>query len=264
MRLTSVVPLAILLIAALARPEDARPVVARARQQIESADYRATGKLVTVDAGGKRTNYALTIKARWFPGVLRALLEIAPPGTTATRSRQDARVRILFEMRPNGPNTIRVAHANAQGLVSLPFEKWGDALFGGNFSYEDFLEPQYYWGNQTIVKRARFGARDCDVLKSTPGTADRTHYAEVQTWLDHTIAYPVYAEKTMKGGGVVKEFTYLGLRQTGGVWSASQVEARMRGRSGSTLLIIERGSAKAGLTEKDFSPEQFHHLEDRP
>jgi hypothetical protein len=263
-RLAIVVPLAILLIATMAKPEDARPVVARARQQIESANYRATGKFVTVDAGGKRTNYALAIKARWFPGVLRALVEIAPPSETATRSHQDARVRILFEMRPNGQNTIRVAHANGSGLVSLPFEKWGDGLFGGNFSYEDFLESQYYWENQTILKRARFGARDCDVLRSTPGASDRTHYAQVQTWLDHTIAYPVYAEKTVKGGGVVKEFTYLGLRQTGGVWSASQVEARIQGRSGSTLLIVERGSAKASLTEKDFSTEQIHRFEDRP
>jgi hypothetical protein len=263
-RIASVVPLAILLIATMGKGEDARPVVVRARQHIESADYRATGKLVTVDAGGKRTSYALTIKARWFPGVLRALVEIVPPSETAMGTRQDARVRILLEMRPNGQNTIRIAHANGSGLVSLPFEKWSDALFGGNFSYEDFLESQYYWENQTILKRARFGARDCDVLKSTPGTPDRTHYAEVQTWLDHTIAYSVYAEKTMKGGGVVKEFTYLGLRQTGGIWSARQVEAKTRGRGGSTLLIVERGSAKASLTEKDFSPEQIGNFEDRP
>src|ERR1700758_1945688 len=124
----------------MAKGEDARPVVVRARQYIESADYRATGKLVTVDAGRKRASYALAIKARWFPGVLRALVEIVPPSETARRTRQDARVRILFELRPNGQNTIRIAHANGSGLVSLPFEKWSDALFGGNFSYEDFLE----------------------------------------------------------------------------------------------------------------------------
>jgi hypothetical protein len=258
------VSLAILIFAAMAHAEEARAVVGRVRQHIETADYRATGKLVTVDAGGKRTNYPLAIKARWFPGVLRAQVEIVPPSDAATHTGQDARVRILFEMRPNGQHTIRIAHPNGSGLVSLPFEKWNDALFGGGFSFEDFLESQYYWEDQTILKRARFGARDCDVLKSTPGASDRTHYVEVQTWLDHTIGYPVYAEKALKGGGGVKEFTYLGLRQSGGVWSASQVEAKMRGRSGSTLLIVERGSAKANLTEKDFSPEQIRNFKDRP
>ena len=38
--------------------------------------------------------------------------------------------------------------------------------------------------------KAKFGARDCDIVKSTPGAADRTHYAEVKTWLDPTIGFP--------------------------------------------------------------------------
>lgn len=240
---------------------DTQAVIARARQRFETADYRATGRLVTVDAAGKRTNYGLKLKAHWFPGVLRALVEIDPPSSAPLR--MDA-VRILIEMRPNGQDAIHIARPNHAGLATLPFDRWSDPVFGGAFSYEDFLESQYYWQNQTVLKEARFGARDCDVLKSAPGASDRTHYAEVETWLDHTIAYPVYAEKTLKAGGTVKEFTYLGLRQTSGVWSASQVEARTRGHSGSTLLIIERGSAKAHLGARDFSPEQISHFEDQP
>ncbi len=55
----------------------------------------------------------------------------------------------------------------------------------------------------------------------------------------------------------MKEFTYFGLRQNGGVWSASQVEVKIRGQAGSTLLIIDRGSTKANLGLGDFSPEQL-------
>jgi hypothetical protein len=82
----------------------------------------------------------------------------------------------------------------------------------------------------------------------------------VQSWLDHSIGYPVYAEKTLKGTGIVKEFTYFGLRQTGGIWSASQVEVKVRGKAGSTLLIIDRGNPKANLNLKAFSPEQLTHF----
>lgn len=263
MRLATVVAGVTLLLTASAPATDAPAVLARARKQIEAADYRATGKLVTVDATGKRTSYSLTIEAHWFPGVLRALVEIVPPAEAAPAAT-DEHVRIVLEMRPNGENTIHVARPHGGGPSTLPFEKWDENLFGGVFSYEDFLEPQYYWPNQTILKTAPFGARMCDVLKSTPGVSDRTHYAEVQTWLDHTIGYPVYVEKTLKGGGVVKQFTYMGLRQTGGVWSASQIEAKIRGRAGSTLLIVQRGSARANLGAKDFSPEQISHFEDRP
>jgi hypothetical protein len=35
------------------------------------------------------------------------------------------------------------------------------------------------------------------------------------------------------------------------------VEAKVRGQAGSTLLIIDRGSAKANLGLGDFSPEKL-------
>jgi hypothetical protein len=264
MRLASVVAAAMLLIATTAHAADTRAVLAVARQRIETSDFRATGRLVRVDAGGNRISNAITIKARWFPGVLRALVEIVPPRRPAGNARQDARVSILLEMRPKGQNTIRIFRSHESAPASLPFEKWGESVFGSDFNYEDFLEPEYYWQGQTILKIARFGAHDCDVLESTPGALDHSHYAEVQTWLDHTIGYPVYVEKTLKDGGVMKEFTYFGLSRSGGVWSARQVEVKIHGRPGSTLLIIERGSTKANLSIRDFSPEQISKFEDHP
>ena len=264
MKLASVAAAAMLLIATTAHAADTRAVLAVARQRIETSDFRATGRLVRVDAGGNRISNAITIKARWFPGVLRALVEIVPPRRPAGNARQDARVSILLEMRPKGQNTIRIFRSHESAPASLPIEKWGESVFGSDFNYEDFLEPEYYWQGQTILKSARFGARDCDVLKSTPGALDHSHYAEVQTWLDHTIGYPVYVEKTLKDGGIVKEFTYFGLSRSGGVWTARQVEAKIHGRPGSTLLIIERGSTKANLSIRDFSPEQISKFEDRP
>jgi hypothetical protein len=49
-----------------------------------------------------------------------------------------------------------------------------------------------------------------------------------------------------------RDLLYEGLRQLSGIWSATQVEVKVSGRPGSSLLIIERGSAKAKLARKDF------------
>ena len=268
MKLASVVAAALLFLATTAHAADARAVIAFARHRIETTDSRATGRLVRVDASGNRISNAYTIKAHWFPGVLRVLLEIVPSRTPAGNAHQDAhqdaRVSILFEMRPNGQNAIRVFRPHESAPESLPFDKWGESVSGTDFNYEDFLQPEYYWQGQTLLKSARFGARDCDVLKSTPGPSDRSHYVEVQTWLDHTIGYPVYVEKTLKDAAIVKEFTSFGLTQSGGVWSARQVEVKIHGRPGSTLLIFERGSTRANLTIRDFSPQQISQFEDRP
>jgi len=50
------------------------------------------------------------------------------------------------------------------------------------------------------------------------------------------------------------------LRQNGGVWSASQVEVKIRGHAGSTLLIVDRGTPKANLGLNDFSQAQLTHF----
>jgi Outer membrane lipoprotein-sorting protein len=231
---------------------DTQALLTASRQAIQQADYRATGHLVRVDGTGKRTSYDITIKARWFPGVLRILMEITGPA--------DARAHYLLEMHPDGQNSIQAARPGDKAPVPITFDKWGDGPLGSGFSFEDFLEEQYFWPSQNIVESVRRGARDCDVLSSKPSAADKTHYAEVRTWLDHTIDFPIYAEKTLKTGGKAKQFTYFGLRHDGGVWSASQIEEKSDGQPGSTLLIINRGSAKANLTLGDFSPDRITHF----
>ena len=231
---------------------DTHGVIAAARQRIESADYRLSGRLVRVDKNGARTSNSVTIKALWFSGVLHVLFAVTSPAA--------ARVHVLLEMRPGGGSAIQIAHPGDAKPAELPFDKWNDGPLGEAFSYEDFLEAPFFWANQTVLGEAKFGARICNKVKSTPGAADRTHFAEVTSMLDHESDFPVYVEKALRGSGNVKEFTYFGLRRTQGIWSASQVEAKIRGRAGSTLLIIDRGSAQAHLGLKDFSPTQLTHF----
>jgi len=235
-----------------ARAADVQSLLAAQQKRVQSADFRAAGRLVRVNASGARTIYPMTIKAHWFPGVLRVLVELSGP----------AREHILLEMRPEGQSTIRIAHPGDKTAGALPFANWSDGPAGPGFSYEDFLDAEYFWPGQTALESTRLGARDCDVLKSTPGATDKTHYSEMKSWLDHGIRFPVYVEKTLKGGPV-KEFTYLGLRQNGGVWSASQVEVKVRGQAGSTLLIVERGSTRANLKADDFEPASILKFQDR-
>jgi len=68
----------------------------------------------------------------------------------------------------------------------------------------------------------------------------------------------------LKQDDAVKEFTYFGLRKSSGVWAATQIEVKMRGQAGSTLLIVNRGSAKANLNVNDFNSAQLSRFEDRP
>ena len=107
MRFDTLALAAVMFFPAAAHTADVPKTLAAARQQIMTADYRLSGHLVRVDASGARTSYGVNIKAHWFPGVLRVLLEVSSPAT--------ARVHVLLEMQPGGNTTIQIAHPGDGG-----------------------------------------------------------------------------------------------------------------------------------------------------
>lgn len=228
------------------QPKPAADVVARVRAMREATDFTASGRLVRVEAGGARKAYRISMRAKAFDGAISLFCEVTDPAP--------ARVRALLETRARGKSSIHVRHAGDAAPRALLFANWADALLDSNLSYEDLMENHFSWRGQTLLAPVKYGARDCHVLKSVPGPADRSHYASVTSWLDREIYYPVKAEKVLKGSGIVKEFLYYGLRKTKGLWSASQIEVRTKGKPYSTFLIITRGSGKASLTRADFDP----------
>src|SRR5271155_557828 len=228
---------------------DLETVLTGQRQRIEKLASRVTGRLTRVEGDGKRTNYKFAAKAHWFPDGLRMLCEISGPAS--------AKTSLLLHMSVSGHLTIEAVLPGEKAASVLPFEHWNDLLVGTDFSYEDMLESQFFWKNQELLAPEKYGTRDCFVLKSKSSSQDRTYYDSVTSWIDRGILYPVHVVKTLRGKGQQKEFIYYGLRQVGGVWSATQVEAKLQGKPGSSILVIEYGSGKANLGRKDFDTGQF-------
>jgi len=240
---------------AFAANPDLETVLTGSRQRIEKLDYRMSGRLTRVEGNGKRTNYKFVAKAHWFPDGLRLLCEISGPGSEKTS--------LLLHMTVNGHMTIEAVLPGQKTASVLPFERWNDPLVGTDFTYEDMVENQLFWKNQELLPPEKYGARDCFVLKSRSGSQDQTHYDSVTSWIDRGILFPVHAVKTLRGTGQQKDFIYYGLKQASGVWYASQVEAKLQGKPGSSILVIEAGSGKANLGRKDFEIGQFSAQEEK-
>jgi len=234
---------------------DLETVLTGSRQRIEKLDYRVTGRITRVDGTGKRTNYKFAAKARWFSDGLRVLCEISGTGSEKTS--------LLVHMSVSGHVTIEAALPGEKAARVLPFERWNDPLVGTDFSYEDMIESQFFWKNQELLAPEKYGARDCFVLKSASGSQDRSYYDSVTSWIDRSILFPVHVVKTLRGTKQQKEFIYYGLRQVDGDWSASRVEAKVQGKPGSSILVIERGSGKANLVRKDFMISQSSAQEEK-
>jgi len=228
---------------------DLGTVLTGSRRRTENLDYRLTGRLTRVEGNGKRTSYKFVAKAHWFPDGLRLLCEILGPASPKTS--------LLLHMSVNGHVTVEVVLPGEKAASVLPFERWNSPLVGTDFSYEDMVESQFFWKNQELLAPEKYGARDCFVLKSKSDPQDRTYYDSVTSWIDRGIFFPVHVVKTLRGTEQQKEFIYYGLRQEGGAWSATQVEAKLQGKPGFSILVIESGSAKANLGRKDFDISQF-------
>ena len=247
---SALVVLAILL-AAPAHAADPKPatiaeIVTHLQAARNTTDFRATGRLVRIEPTGERKNYQFSMRAQAVSGTVRMFCEITDPAS--------ARIRVLLENPPTGRALIRTGHPGDRTPADLPFERWSDRFLDTDYAYEDLLENQIIWHNQTLVREEKYGARDCYVIKSEPGSSDRTHYSSVTTWIDREILYPVKSEKVAKGSGAVKEFIYYGLRKSRGVWSASQIECKTRNRPGSTLLIVNRGAELTKFDPSAFDP----------
>ena len=236
--------------AAFAANPDEDPGLSGSRQRIEKIDYRMSGRLIRIDASGKRTSYKFVAKGHWFPDGLRLLCEISGPGSDKTN--------LLLKMTATGQVTIEAALPGEKTASALPFDRWNDSIAGTDFSYEDMLENQFFWKNQESLKPEKYGARDCFVLKSKPGPQDKTHYDSATSWIDRNIFFPLHVVKTLRGTEQQKEFLYYGLRQNGGAWGASKVEAKLPGKPGYSILEVEGGSGKANLARKDFELSQFN------
>src|SRR5271169_4553394 len=234
---------------AFAANPDLETVLTGSRQRLEKLDYRMTGRLTRVEGNGKRTSYKFVGKAHWFPDGLRLLCEISGPGSEKTS--------LLLHMSVSGHVTIEAVLPGEKAASVLPFERWNDSLVGTDFSYEDMVESQFFWKNQELLAPEKYGARECFVLKSKSDPQDRTYYDSVTSWIDRGILFPVHVVKTLRGTEQQKEFIYYGLRQEGGAWSATQVEAKLQGKPGFSILVIEAGSPKANLAAKDFDTSQF-------
>ena len=147
---------------AFAANPDLETVLTGSRQRIEKLDYRVTGRLTRVEGNGKRTSYKFVAKAHWFPDGLRLLCEISGPGAEKTS--------LLLHMSVSGHVTIEAILPGEKAASVLPFERWNDPLVGTDFSYEDMVENQFFWKHQELLAPEKYGARDCFVLKSMPGS----------------------------------------------------------------------------------------------
>jgi hypothetical protein len=221
-------------------------VMERIRSLRRTTDFKTEGRLVRLDAAGRRTISQFRMKVKAFPGTISVLYEVTDPPAD--------RLRLLIDAREADGLRMQVARERDRQVQDLGTTHTGDALLDSTLAYEDLADAHLGWRDQQLTGEETCGDRTCYVIRSQPDAEADSHYATVTSWIDKDICFPIIVRKRLRGATVVKEFTYHGLRQSKGQWGARQVDVRLEGSPRRTLLVVTRGSAKAGLTAEDFAP----------
>jgi len=224
-------------------------VMERLRSARQTAAFQVEGRLVRVDAEGRRTSYRLSWKGKSFADTIKVLWEVTDPAP--------ARLKILIETPVKGRPGIRLAKAADGEAAELPPERWGQPLLDSELAYEDLTDAHLFWPRQTLVAEENYGARSCYKIRSEPGSNEPSGYSAVTSWIDKEIYFPVFMEKLVARSGVKKQFLYYGLRESKGLWGARRMEVHIGGKPMRAFLVIARGAAKANLTKSDFDPRAF-------
>lgn len=82
----------------------------------------------------------------------------------------------------------------------LDASQMGKPLFGGDLSYEDFIDNFFAWHHQSIIGSEMLGGVSCVVLESKPGKGEKSSYASVKSWIDPVRMVPHRVEKYFEGG----------------------------------------------------------------
>jgi len=236
--------LAAMLAAPMVHAQSVAAEVAAQQHRVLSVDARVSGRLVLVDGTGKRSSTKFLVKTHGFPDGVRLLEELETPQP----------VRILVRLEPSGRVTARLAHKDAAGkwLTDSAPARLSDAMGGSGFTLEDLVDEQFFWKDQAMVGRAPCGPRQCVTLKSVAGAVDHSQYGSVVSSFDEKTNALIHVIKTVRGSGVVKDMSYSNLHVSHGVTAAAQIELKVAGAAGSSLFVVDHGTAKANLTRADF------------
>ncbi len=223
-----------------------KAVLANARARVEKSDVRATGRLTIVTANGARTNNSLVLASHSFPDGLRTLITVTTP--------DHKRERYLLTQNESGRTTIEALRAGRQDAGTpdagaLGRGRGGDIVLSRGFCGRAVLLGEADGAGASEVRRARLL---CAEERAGAGAADHRTRQSRRGWTRRPGA-PVYVEAVPKNGAPAKQFVFYDLEQIGGLWLSRQVEAKVEGKGGSTILLIDHGSPHAHLTRKDFS-----------
>ena len=207
---------------------------------------RAHGRLVVTDARKRQRVFQILVLQKRLARSTNLLWRVTDP--------PEARMRILVEAPFQGRPTVwQVSGEHGAAAVMAP-ARWAGAILGSDITIEDLIDDTFTWPKQSVTGEEAVSEKMCYVLRSEAAEGRASAYGSVTTWVDEANLVPLRIVKEPRGAGAPKEIVCRGVRQSGGHWTASNVEFRMQGSAASTKMVFTSGSENARVQDREVDP----------
>ena len=196
--------------------------------------------------GEPKTNLQLLIKQRRSKSGSEVVYQVLWP-------KERKGEAVLLKKSGNGP-TSGAQFIPPNTLKTIDAGAAGEALFGGDLSYEDVVDNFYDWDQQAIVGTEEVDGVQCQILESKPGKA-KSIYGSVKSWVDTRRMVPLRVVKFGPSGQSIRRIDTLRVVPSDGRQIPANLTVRGPGKGAGTVLDGSKIQRDVTLADRDFTPE---------
>ena len=244
---TAAKAMAMLLVAAAARCQDARQLLMEAQRRVHGASVRYEGVALTSNDAGATSEKNWRFERIGPYGESKILIRFLSPAEVEG-------VAILILNHRNGPSGVWMWTPASGRVRSIATESRLTRFFGTDFSFEDLEERDV---DQYDCKRLGDDSLDgatCWRIECRPNRGNASQYTYSHVWLRKD-DYVIAQLENFQGPTLLRRIVSRDVRKVQGIWTPHAIEISQPARHTRTVLRLEKLEYNVALDEAAFTVE---------
>ena len=239
--------MAALLVAAVARCQDARPLLTEAQRRAYVASVRYEGVALTSNDAGASSEKHWRFERIGPYGESKILIRFLSPAEVEG-------VAILIVNHREGPAGAWMWTPASGRVRSIAAESRLTRFFGTDFSFEDLEERDVDQYDCKLLGDASLDGAACWRIECRPNRGNASQYTYSHLWLRKD-DYVIAQLENFQGPVLLRRIVNRDVRKVQGIWTPHLIEISQPARRTHTVLRLEKLEYNVALDETAFTVE---------
>jgi hypothetical protein len=239
--------MAALLVAAVARCQDARQLLMEAQRRAHVASVRYEGVALTSNDAGAGSEKRWRFERVGSQGESKILIRFLSPAEVEG-------VAILILNHRDGPSGLWMWTPATGRARSIATGNRETRFFGTDFSFEDLEERDVDQYDNKLLGDVSLEGAACWTIECRPRGGNASQYTHSQLWL-RKADYVIAQLENFQGTTLLRRIVNRDVRRVQGIWTPHLIEVSQPARHTRTVLRLEQLEYNVKLDEAAFTVE---------